>query len=212
MLQILLKFLLLAYFVFSFHFYLEAGERKSFREELSPDTSIVGAFAAYPFNAATQKYEALDSSIKVEVLVTHESTGHVIAHTTTSQTGKFHFTANEQGVYLIQISVNGGMSWFGLRSKVNLDIQYGGEEAYSADHSSAVLDLKHEVNDLIHKVSIIRSELRLQRDRESELRELSEMINSHTYRFTLVQIFVLVLTAAWQLRQLKQFFTAKKLV
>ena len=65
----------------------------------------VGAYAVFPFHKETQKYEVYDNSIKVQVVVTHDTSQHVLVQTTSSQTGKFHFTAIEHGLHLICLYV-----------------------------------------------------------------------------------------------------------
>lgn len=61
-------------------------------------------------------------------------------------------------------------------------------------------------------VTEIREEQKLQRDRERLFRDMSGKLNSNVYRLAVVQVVVLGLTAAWQMRYLKRFFQAKKLV
>jgi hypothetical protein len=68
------------------------------------------------------------------------------------------------------------------------------------------------IENLHFRVKGIRQDLKLQRQREQELRELSEKINSDIYRYTLLLIFVMVACAGWQLKHLKTFFVTKKLV
>ena len=50
------------------------------------------------------------------------------------------------------------------------------------------------------------------KQRESEFRDSSEATNSKVVWWTILQFIVLGLTCAWQLRHLKGFFEAKKLV
>ena len=47
------------------------------------------------------------------------------------------------------------------------------------------------VVDAKDQIKMLRHFLQIQRDMEVEMRELSEKINTDTYRYTLLQIFVL---------------------
>ena len=64
-------------------------------------------------------------------------------------------------------------------------------------------------NDLVGE---IREEQKLARERERLFRNMSAKLSSRVYWLAGIQIVILALTAAWQMRYLKRFFQAKKLV
>jgi hypothetical protein len=68
------------------------------------------------------------------------------------------------------------------------------------------------MENLHEKVRDIRGNLKLLNLGESELRELSEKINTDTYRCTLLLIVVMVAAAVFQLKILGRFFVTKKVV
>ena len=95
--------------------------------------SMKGSYAVFPFHKETGKYEVYDKSIQVQVVVTHDPSQDILVEAKSSQKGVFHFTASEQGLYLICLyvinfwnlvcnlgigyrKVDGGTSWFGVRS------------------------------------------------------------------------------------------------
>lgn len=61
-------------------------------------------------------------------------------------------------------------------------------------------------------VGDIAEEQKLQRERERLFREFSNSLSRNIYWLAAAQIVVLGLTALWQMRYLKRFFQAKKLV
>jgi len=68
------------------------------------------------------------------------------------------------------------------------------------------------VRDLNNRIADIRREQSYQREREAEFRDQSELTNSRVVYWTLVQLVILGVTCLWQMRHLKHFFEAKKLV
>ncbi|KAJ3350469.1 emp24p/erv25p- protein [Kappamyces sp. JEL0680] len=98
-LRSLLCFLLPA-LVFGFHFYVDANEQKCFREELSVNTGIVGAYKALIFDSNVNTFVE-DRSAQMKVLVRMETSSDHLVDSAGSTRGKFHFTAAENGVHLI---------------------------------------------------------------------------------------------------------------
>ncbi|KAF9375952.1 emp24p/erv25p- protein [Podila verticillata] len=73
-------------------------------------------------------------------------------------------------------------------------------------------EMAQRVRDLNQKVGEIRREQWYLREHEKSFRDKSESTNSHTVTWTIVQLVVLGLTCAAQLRSLRKFFETKKLV
>lgn len=88
--------------------------------------------------------------------------------------------------------------------------------------SDAINELANKIKELTNNVKTARLELGYQRSREEEFRDSSERVNSKVVKWTLFQIavlgwiiiFLLILvgTCFWQMRHLKGFFVAKKLL
>lgn len=83
------------------------------------------------------------------------------------------------------------------------------EDLAKTEHLTAVEVSVRKLND---RVRLIRAEQDYQRRREHAFRDTSEVTNSRVLWWSVAQVAVLVLTAAWQMRYLRGFFTAKKLV
>uniref|UniRef100_A0A7E4W2S2 GOLD domain-containing protein n=1 Tax=Panagrellus redivivus TaxID=6233 RepID=A0A7E4W2S2_PANRE len=62
------------------------------------------------------------------------------------------------------------------------------------------------------EVDQITKEQNYQRYREERFRQTSESTNSRVLYWSITQVAVLILTGAWQMKHLKGFFEAKKLV
>ncbi|TPX53337.1 hypothetical protein SeMB42_g00841 [Synchytrium endobioticum] len=110
-------------------------------------------------------------------------------------------------------SSSNASSWFTMsRIKLHLDLTIGDDEAAAAKPKEVISDLARRVRELNHRVAAVRREQQYQRERESEFRDTSESTNGRVVNWALVQLVVLGLTCLWQLRHLKSFFIAKKLV
>jgi len=135
-----------------------------------------------------------------------EPSGHVVVKTVSPPDGRFTFTSVEAGDHSICLSTN-YTSWFShTHIRLYLDIVVGGVKADVEQDRSHVSELAAKVRDLNQKVEEIRREQQYQRERESDYRDLSELLNSRAVWYSVAQIAVLVGTCAWQLRHLKVCF------
>ncbi|EPB74781.1 hypothetical protein ANCCEY_06146 [Ancylostoma ceylanicum] len=73
-------------------------------------------------------------------------------------------------------------------------------------------ELQLRIRQLLDQVEQITKEQNYQRYREERFRQTSESTNQRVLWWSIGQTLVLVLTGAWQMRHLKGFFEAKKLV
>ncbi|KAG0364636.1 emp24p/erv25p- protein [Gamsiella multidivaricata] len=110
--------------------------------------------------------------------------------------GRFKFTSAESGEHAICL-FTADAGWFGSTKLIP---------------DGALSDLAQRVRDLSHKVGDIRRDQSYLRDHEREFRDKSESTNAHTVTWTIVQLVVLGITCATQLRSLRRFFETKKLV
>ncbi|KAI8620515.1 emp24/gp25L/p24 family/GOLD-domain-containing protein [Chytriomyces sp. MP71] len=197
------------------YFILEGQEQKCFIEELPKDTTVLGKYTASEWKNDQQKYEQNPQQI---VLISVESMHlrHKVLNQKGSSSGKFTFTSSDFGEHLICINAQGGHAgWFsGSKTKVEFDLIFG-EVAHADTGSSTknnIDDVAVRVRSLKYVVNNILNEQKYQRDREAEFRDFSESINGKVVRWTLLQIFVLLLAGFLQTRYLKQFFVAKKII
>jgi hypothetical protein len=73
-------------------------------------------------------------------------------------------------------------------------------------------ELQLRIRQLLDQVEQIMKEQNYQRYREERFRQTSESTNSRVLWWSFAQTLVLVATGFWQMRHLKGFFEAKKLV
>jgi hypothetical protein len=73
-------------------------------------------------------------------------------------------------------------------------------------------ELQLRVRQLLDQVDQISKEQNYQRYREERFRETSESTNQRVLWWAIAQTLLLVVTGFWQMRHLRGFFEAKKLV
>jgi hypothetical protein len=105
--------------------------------------------------------------------------------------------------------------WFaGSQLRVHLDIQTG---EHAVDYGKLaqkdkLTELQLRVQQLLDQVEQITKEQNYQRYREERFRKTSESTNSRVFYWSLAQTLILVGMGVWQMKHLKSFFQAKKLV
>ncbi|VEN48534.1 unnamed protein product [Callosobruchus maculatus] len=128
--------------------------------------------------------------------------------------GKILFTSHTPGEHGICMYSN-STAWFsGSQLRVHLDIQVG-EHAINYGEvvqKEKLTELQLRVRQLLDQVEQISKEQNYQRYREERFRQTSESTNSRVLWWSIAQTAVLLLMGAWQMRHLKTFFEAKKLV
>ncbi|ESK96436.1 membrane protein [Moniliophthora roreri MCA 2997] len=191
------------------HIYLDANEKRCFIEELPTNTVVEGHYKALEWSEAQQQY-ILDDNLGIHVEVEEVETAHNVVKTKGPSEGKFTFTSHEAGDHSICLSTN-YTSWFSsTHIRLYIDIIVGTTKADFEHDRSHVSELAAKVRDLNQKLEDIRREQQYQRERESDYRDLSEATNARAVWYSVAQIVVLVLTCAWQLRHLKNFFEDRK--
>lgn len=128
--------------------------------------------------------------------------------------GRFTFTSHSAGEHTICLYSN-STAWFGGgQLRVHLDIQVG-EHANDYQQIQAkdkLSELQLRVRQLLDQVEQITKEQNYQRYREERFRQTSESTNQRVLWWSIAQTVILLITGFWQIRHLKGFFEAKKLV
>ena len=195
----------------SLYFYVDTSERKCFVEELAKDTMVIGMYRSEQWDSSKGGYIE-NSALGIHIMVTHQANNHVLKDHKGASSGRVAFTADEPGSYSICFSTN-NTGWFSHeKARMYFDLATGDALTDSQDANSKLSDLALRVRDLNHRVKDIRREQDYQRQREAEFRDKSEAVNGHAISYTILQMIVLGMTAVWQMRHLKGFFEAKKLV
>lgn len=190
-----------------------------------------------PPSAPQQHQRGIPSGVHISV---KDPGGDVLVDKVFGTDGRFMFTSHEPGEHVVCLSTNSTL-WFGgkrlvraarvalalrrrgrLRAtptvaapqKVHLSLEMGEgavdyEVVQRQEHLTA---LQIRILQLIEQCEQIIKEQAYQRVREARYREISDATNSRVFWWTLLQAAVLVAASVWQMRHLKAFFEAKKLV
>uniref|UniRef100_A0AC11E5M2 Transmembrane p24 trafficking protein 4 n=1 Tax=Ovis aries TaxID=9940 RepID=A0AC11E5M2_SHEEP len=142
--------------------------------------------------------------------------GKVVLSRQYGSEGRFTFTSHTPGDHQICLHSNSTrMALFaGGRLRVHLDIQVG-EHANNYPEIAAkdkLTELQLRARQLLDQVEQIQKEQDYQRYREERFRLISESTNQRVLWWSIAQTVILILTGIWQMRHLKSFFEAKKLV
>jgi len=88
-----------------------------------------------------------------------------------------------------------------------------GEDNYKqVAQKEKLTELQLRVRQLMDQVTQIQKEQNYQRYREERFRATSESTNSRVLWWSILQTLVLVGAGVWQMRHMRTFFEAKKLV
>ncbi|KYN40807.1 Transmembrane emp24 domain-containing protein eca [Trachymyrmex septentrionalis] len=98
--------------------------------------------------------------------------------------------------------------------RVHLDIQVG---EHAIDYANVaqkekLSELQLRIRQLLDQVGQITKEQNYQRYREERFRQTSESTHRRVFWWSLTQTVVVLIMGAWQMKHLKSFFEAKKLV
>lgn len=131
-----------------------------------------------------------------------------------SSEGRFSFTSHSPGEHSICLYSNSSKWFSGSQLRVHLDLQVG---EHAIDYASIaqkekLSDLQVRVRQLLLQTEQIAKEQNYQRYREERFRQTSESTNSRVLYWAVAQFVLLVGMGVWQMKHLKGFFEAKKLV
>lgn len=200
--------------VSAFYFYGNGGERKCFHKELSKGSLLQGSYKVQMFDDRLDTYRDANPQ-EFDVLIDIDETFdemHRVSHQKGAPTGDFAFNALESGEHRICIQPQ-ATRWLNKgKTKVDIEFEVGSESKLDSKRRSTVESLQSKIEILSEKVMEIRREQKLVREREAKFRNASEAVNSHAMWWTVVQLIVLGVTCAWQMRHLRSFFVKQKVL
>ncbi|KAI8871491.1 hypothetical protein GQ42DRAFT_161988 [Ramicandelaber brevisporus] len=178
---------------------------------MSKSTVMTGVYRAEEWIEQDKKFVE-NPAVGIQITVLEIPTNSLLVNTRGQHIGKFVFTALEAGQHQICLQGN-STHWFNPTTiKMSLEVAYGDANEQTKDHETKLGDMGMRVYELNRKVDEIKTEQNYQRDREIEFRNLSENINGRIVYWTFMQIAVIGVVCFWQVRHLRSFFQAKKLV
>jgi hypothetical protein len=211
----LISFLLLSIISLTSGLYFHIGEteKKCFIEEIPDETMVVGNYKVEIFHPQTNDFIPTPSGLGVHVNVLDPQFKTIMSRTYAAE-GRYTFTSHSAGEHTICLHSN-STAWFGGgQLRVHLDIQVG-EHANDYQQIAAkdkLTELQLRVRQLLDQVEQITKEQNYQRYREERFRQTSESTNQRVLWWSIAQTLILLVTGFWQMRHLKSFFEAKKLV
>jgi len=195
------------------YFHIAETERKCFIEEIPDETMVTGNYKVQLYDPRTNGFAPSSPGIGMHVEV-RDPDDKIILSKVYSSEGKWTFTSHTPGEHVVCLYTN-STKWFaGTQLRVHLDIQVGEHAINYADvaQKEKLSELQLRVRQLLDQVEQITKEQNYQRYREERFRQTSESTNSRVLWWSLGQTCILIVMGAWQMRHLKTFFEAKKLV
>uniref|UniRef100_A0A1I7UJN8 phenylalanine--tRNA ligase n=1 Tax=Caenorhabditis tropicalis TaxID=1561998 RepID=A0A1I7UJN8_9PELO len=210
--RVIIAVLSLATVANSLYFHIAETEKKCFIEEIPDETMVTGNYKVQLYDPNTKGYgDYPNIGMHVEV---KDPEDKVILSKLYTAEGRFTFTSNTPGEHVICIYSN-STAWFnGAQLRVHLDIQAGdhAQDYAQIAQKDKLNELQLRIRQLLDQVDQITKEQNYQRYREERFRQTSESTNSRVFYWSIAQVVVLAITGAWQMRHLRGFFEAKKLV
>ncbi|XP_077465510.1 transmembrane emp24 domain-containing protein 11 [Stigmatopora argus] len=207
-------FFLQAYLTLAAAMYFDLGEQEErcIIEEIPEDVLVTGYFLLQPWDLKSSTHTP-----HLGVTVTVRDPGHEVLMTKRYGIfGKFTFTAHESGQHFLCFQTNSTrFSVFaGERLKLHLDVQIGKHVINPKDDRAKdnLKTLDYALQHLVDQMVYITKQQDYQREKEELFRQISEDTNSTVLCWAVVQISLLILVGFWQMKRLKEFFIAKKLV
>ncbi|XP_029788806.1 transmembrane emp24 domain-containing protein 11 [Suricata suricatta] len=210
-------FILSLCFSLSPAFYFHVGEReeKCIIEDVPSDTLLTGTFRTQQWDA--RRHDFLESAPGLGMFVTVMTYNEeVLLSRLYGPQGTFYFTSHSPGEHIICLESNSTrlLSFGGSKLRIHLEIRVG-----QHDLDAAVAQAKDKVNEvsfklehLIEQIEQIVKEQNYQRDREENFRTTSEDTNSNVLWWAFAQTLIFISVGIFQMKHLRDFFIAKKLV
>ncbi|XP_007577938.1 transmembrane emp24 domain-containing protein 11 [Poecilia formosa] len=207
-------FLLLGYLPLAAAMYFDLGEQeqKCIIEEVPEDTLVTGNFLLEPWDVTAFRHSP---HLGVTVTV-RDPNQEVQLSKRYGKFGKFTFTAHASGQHYLCFQTNSTrFSVFaGEKLKLHLDVQMG---EHSVDRNvertkDNLQILESNLQHLTSQMTYITRQQEYNREKEEIFRQISEETNSKVLWWAVIQTCILLSVGFWQIKRLKDFFIAKKLV
>jgi len=207
--------LICLYFEFGHALYFHIGEteRKCFIEEIPDETNVIVNYKVELYDPRSGGYMPSSPGIGMHVEVRDPDDKMLLSRVYSSE-GKISFTSHTPGEHVICMYSNSSAWFSGSQLRVHLDIQVGEHAVNYGEvvQKEKLSELQLRIRQLLDQVEQITKEQNYQRYREERFRQTSESTNSRVLWWSVTQTAVLLAMGAWQMKHLKGFFEAKKLV
>lgn len=195
------------------YFHIGETEKKCFIEDIPDDTMVVGKYKVEVFDKEKRAYMPTGGGLGMHVEV-RDPDDKTLMSRMYAMEGRFTFTSHNAGEHVICIHSN-STAWFSaaqLRVHLSIDIGEQTNDYQEIAAKDKLSDLQLRVRQLLDQAEQISKEQNYQRYREERFRETSESTNQRVLWWAIIQTAVLIVTGMWQMKHLRSFFEAKKLV
>uniref|UniRef100_A0A4D5R9D2 Transmembrane emp24 domain-containing protein eca-like n=1 Tax=Scolopendra viridis TaxID=118503 RepID=A0A4D5R9D2_SCOVI len=198
---------------YSLYFHIAETERKCFIEEIPDETMVTGNYKVQLFDPRTGGFMPSSPGIGMHVEI-KDPEDKIILSKVYSSEGRFTFTSHLPGEHVICLYSNTSKWFSGTQLRVHLDIQIGEHaiDYQNVAQKEKLTELQLRIRQLLDQVEQITKEQNYQRYREERFRQTSESTNQRVLWWSITQTAILLAMGFWQMRHLKSFFEAKKLV
>ncbi|XP_048369495.1 transmembrane emp24 domain-containing protein 4 isoform X2 [Sphaerodactylus townsendi] len=195
------------------YFHIGETEKRCFIEEIPDETMVIGNYRTQLWDKQTETFLPSTPGLGMFVEVKDPDKKYCVKY---GSEGRFTFTSHIHGEHQMCLHSNSTrMALFaGGKLRVHLDIQVGEHTNNYPEIASKdkLTELQLRARQLLDQVEQIQKEQNYQRYREERFRMTSESTNQRVLWWSIAQTIILILTGVWQMRHLKSFFEAKKLV
>uniref|UniRef100_A0A5S6Q2I2 GOLD domain-containing protein n=1 Tax=Trichuris muris TaxID=70415 RepID=A0A5S6Q2I2_TRIMR len=194
------------------YFLIGETERRCFVEEIPEQTMVTGVYRVSVYDPKMKTHTmATGLGMHAEVV---DPDGQIMLSRLYTSEGRIIFTSSKPGEHTICLFSNSSHWISGTVLRVDLNLQVGD---HAQDYAQVAVkerlnDLELRIRQLIDQVDQMTKEQNYQRYREELFRQLSESTSQRVLWWAAAQTAVLMFTGVWQMRHLKGFFEAKKLV
>ena len=194
----------------AFHLYIDSGDTKCISKDIGHETLVVGHYRTEEYNT---NINAWSPNNDITVKITVDDDTHRIVNRQGKAMGDFTFTSTSSGRHTICYTASFN-EWYGYhRIRLSMDLLVGHQGVSPVENKDYKLhDMSWQLQELKGRVEDVKREQGYQFEREVRFRNLSERANERVVWWSLLQVVVLATTVWWQLRHLRGFFVAKKLV
>ncbi|KAJ2513015.1 emp24p/erv25p- protein [Coemansia sp. RSA 2049] len=196
------------------HFYLRDAERQCFLEELPKGFLVTGHYKTEEWREAERRYIE-NPGISVSMTADDNDAQHRVMNQKGAHQGKFSFTAGNSGEHTICVQAHGAQSGGWMSSSVvkfTLDVDIGEADDGGRSAIEKIKDISEKIKILNAQLEEIKTEQKYQRERELEFDSATVSIRKRVVYWAFIQLTVVAAVCYWQLRHLRRFFEAKKLV
>ncbi|XP_075223004.1 transmembrane p24 trafficking protein eclair [Lycorma delicatula] len=195
------------------YFHIGETERKCFIEEIPGETTVLVNYKVEVHDPRSGGFMPSSPGIGMHVEV-KDPDSKVILSRVYSFEGRISFTSHIPGEHVLCLYSNSTKWIGGTQLRVHLDIQVG---EHAIDYANVaqkekLTELQLRVRQVLDQVEQITKEQNYQRYREERFRSTSESTNQRVFWWSLTQLCILIGMGVWQMKHLKSFFEAKKLV